>query len=638
MLALAPQCCCGGPGVMRASGAFLFMNHVDELQSGEGGWTYCLKRWPCWASPWAWNGCNGGKPLTFYDEANGHQWFLNGSSLGHLPRTNEFVIGSMLISRELHNDYGDFDALPAIVTGRIDDCQYVLPLDPPPTYSGGNLTPRTLLTVGQSFEVLDSFLASAAPDPANGYGGFSGVDAEFIYGFFHWDTYDADGDRTAHFQAFKLPHGSTTRTDLHAFTKTIPGIVTPNAFDGVPHTMNVQDSHCYNTRSWYDGDFRPRLRVFKDGGQVAEMRLGITLDGDDWAVGEVAGQMIALQSTLRAVIVEDGKDAADNLVRMIAKFPSGDDPDTEIELVPISLGYDYHKRALCIIWGSYVIRILFPELVPTYATYHSAPITPGNILANPHVRVYELFPLGSLPGDGHSGPSGGYLGTGVNQSAGWCHIIPGRMPRPLKVVAGHIVDPPPPPPPTPNCDGLTECAALPPLSLSLREFDDFEVPATFSPFSGKFHWLLTNLEAGYLLHYQPGTNFDFAIDLAIPGDYSAPGRLVQRWEDANPDYRLEHYVHRIRAHVVCADGAVAFDRIDFYLQEFLDLTGATELQPNASGILWQVINPLHSRAGRSLTCATTPFTSQFSYDHPLHNVNNDGPRDFWANGILGPIE
>lgn len=627
-LALAPQCCCGGPGIVRGFdwSAYLFTNHQYDWVAipGGGGWYPQLKRWPCWATradyefaTTAYNGIAPAKPPTLYDAAHGY--WIEGS-LGYLPKTNELVKGTTLTAFGV--THGADDAKPAVAAGRCDDCVYLGGF-PTTAYPGGNLKARTLLTVGQA---IDAYLALGLP--VEGNAAFVGADETNIFCRVKWTTYSG-ADRTDHFRVFTIAHGGGAPTTLYQVDEAFGANWNP------PDGMNVQDGQTYFSRN---GD--ASVKFYKNNNQFAEMTGG---SGPGWAIAEVAGQKLALGPPVapdfggQLCIVEDGADVATNAVR----FATIDDLGPA-ELIPLSIGYDYQRRAVVIAWG-YPAGGFGQLQFALYSTYHNEPLEPGNILGQHGVTAYELFPAGAMPEDQFFGDSGfggthGHGGFGLSgaQSYRWHHVLSGRMPTPLVIEAGHIVNPPQPPPP-PDCSGLTECASLPPLSLTLRELDNFDMPTAFSPFDGKYRWLLKNLEqSGYLLPFIG--NYQFRIDLVTPNNYAAPGILIQQWEDVDPDYRLEHYVYAIELAIACVDGAVAFYYINFWLQEFLTLTGDSELTPSANNILWQVVNPVHSLAGRALTCATTPFRSEFSYDDPLHNVNNDGPRFFSANGIIGAIE
>lgn len=148
----------------------------------------------------------------------------------------------------------------------------------------------------------------------------------------------------------------------------------------------------------------------------------------------------------------------------------------------------------------------------------------------------------------------------------------------------------PPPPATNICAHMIDCPSDPPLLVAMSYFENFDEPeAAGGSFSGTCHWMMENLNRGYVLPYTGGGTYEFEEDLvASIGDHDDPGIPLSTLTPDDTDYDLERYVHKVLIRIVCVDGEAYIDYVNFYFQEFIKTPGDPGVwTANGDNILWQ---------------------------------------------------
>lgn len=571
-------CCCRGPGYTRLFAGFDLsagfisvggarpINPTDILD--EDGNT---KRWPCWAVAWhdpltidPYNGEPAGGPLkaTIADSDYPHV-------VHHLvfnTKTQELINGST----------GAF-ALDLIRNCRLSD-----PAEVSGGGSGGGAAPNTELV-----SAIDgaAIIADALPSGAwtLKIGSFSGATNDRLYGFNYYSTSTLTGD--SHFKAWSVNYSGGDYTEEFVIDNDGSG-------SRIPVTMNVVDGEifCVNTNG--DGD----VEIYQNGSIVATMGGLDVLFHNDRGMGAVAtisGQLIAclgqhefeapVSPMAKLCVVDDGEDVDDRLVTFVAI-----EDESDVAYYPRSMGWDPKLKCPVVVWDK-------AGNGGGYMTYITKPIEPGNIIEQDGVKIYANFPSVGYCGDTIGSQfSDVYLLLYQPSPLLWGVVIPGRMPRPLKVTAG-VIEQPPPPTPEPTCDGLEECPEIPGATLAISlppDYTDLVASDIAFPYGEILvEYFPSAISDVFNLLYVASSFYNFHLPLVptdmggapITADYSQPGRLIVRKTATDtityPHTWQEFYAYEIYSNTSCTDGQVTMTAIGWTCQLFEKLAGDDPLDP-----------------------------------------------------------
>lgn len=608
MLALNPQCCCGGPGITRAadafggpSGCFRFINATDDLDGGN------TRRWPCWCVPYygtipEFSGGSGDFPRVVSNETFNGSWFT-ASTLGFNDNINAVIYASILSSYVLPYTYFTSDGeQPAVIAAKLNTCA----LYPGYHVTGGGLSEFDILVNAEDSRAILLASIPAGTWDIGTWATWGGTTATRLYGSSRWA---ASGE--AHFKVWSTLYDGSDYQEHFTIDKF------DEEFGDAPYTMNVCAGVVFSVAS--DG-------AYEDGSLLG----GMTGLGSTGAVGKRPGSLQRLILSAAGLTVFE---ASGNVTTNAVRFVILDDDDEEVEYSPLNIAYDERVKALAVSWGLAGgfggIGFELP-----YTTYITKDIVPGNIIGQDGVHVYANYPSGRCEDD----PNSFFGGGGVWDLAWhtpnqWAVVISGKLPRPTLIVGGHVEPPPPPPPPPPNCDGLTECAEIPDCTLSIFDVDDYTEIISDGSFFGEFdgctaHWEGSNLDGSYTIPYFTGS-YAFRIDLAtVDGgdpeatDLRANGIRIRYDTDVpgHPGRYREFWVYAIQVALTCTDGEVTIDYIEFdYAMLFgddIEHLITTDDFPVLGDIALSTPGspPDPILNGRSFPCGVSQVIAQFTYD------------------------
>lgn len=578
-LALAPQCCCEYAGITRVFGAAYTMRLINVSQDTTGGVT--LKHWPCWEAIRGDYDGFAGWPSPVLKPAN--EW---GHVMGLDTVNGRLICGA---------NWG-FSAWPksSIVAVRIRECVVL----PGTNYDSGGWSPYDeLVGEAEADAIYESTFPGGSGAWVNHWATYSCASDTRLYGFSRYDNADDE----AHFLAWSTDYTGgdyIEHFDLSGANRFL-----------VPYTMNVCDDDIYCV-AYHDAGDSTALRIYKNGTTLADM-VGL-VDVTCTSIAKRSGSEQYLMccnyngpigGDKRGLwIVADGENLDDQEI-----YFAPQEEGSPVIYPPHAITYDKRRDAIAVVWGELTT---FGHLLDKmgWTTYIYDDLSIGQILEQPKTFVYANFPAGY-------GIGGDIIWSGSNpfpSAMSWATPIPGKLPNPITIEAGEIIDDPPPPPDGPTCDGLTECEDVPNLDGGFAEFVDYtQTPGTIGDPYDVVHWFLSNLNMGFSLPYV-GSSYVFTLEyVAALNDYGDPGILIfQSESDSGDDFNREGYLTKVEIYVTCTDGLVEVNYVIFYFQIFQDPTGS---QIPLGETWFQAYPADQSGPGYAYDCRTSIFSARFYF-------------------------
>ncbi len=601
-LVLAPQCCCGRPGFLRDSATYAFaFVHPSELdQFGR------LTQWAQWMVPWY------AETLPGYDY-HGEQ---HPSEIIQ-PTWGRHVMGydpgrERIIYATTANDlyYGSLGGVAAVPLGEM-----LL----------GTAPPVTLIGDAAGLAILEGTKPSGG-STSYAVARWSAYSADRLYGFTRWTDYAAG---TTVFKAWSTALGGDDYQVAFEIVESSSGAA-------APVSMTVIDGQIHACRALNNN---AGTEILANGAAVATIPGGGAFLNDA-AIVDLAGQLFALGHespfVFRAVfLLEDGIPAIARRLQFVAI-----EDGYEVEYAPTGMGWDVREQAIVASWAQR--NVWSPGQSARYVTYIRQPLTPGNIVGQTGVDIYNTF------------QSGGDVREWPHSPRGWGVVISGKLPQPLEVIAGVIEPPPPPPPPQPTCDPIADCETPMVLGAALSELADVAEGPGVDEYGNAYAcktWLYANFLRGFEFHQVSelggecagyvGGPYNFWADTGLANNYNDPGILLLHYDFDNPAVKREFYVYGIGLAGWCSEGKFQISNMAILVQEFN--------QPSPSGGQWPpaaatykfcitpgiYIDDLSSSGATLSPCSSNIFRARFSFDTWF--AGTIGPRWFLFTGNIGAI-
>lgn len=631
-------CCCGGPGVVKCrthaigfAGAFpqgAFgsgvqpVNRQYDLLTDTGP----LKHWPCWSVP-------------FHDPPSVYTGSTAIGPLKALVAESDNVPAEnyLYFNTERHSLINARGSTNVRELQLVRECRLAISTEVVNFVfqNGGGASPNVeLISAVDGAAIIDG---ASTGSPVFKYGAFAGATNERLYGF-SFANYSYYGPATGNykFKAWSVAYDGTDFVDEFELSGD-SGSGDPLS----PVCMNVVDGDiwCISRQGVAPGD----LLIYRNGSLHATMDRPT---GDIFplshnavtAIGAgrqafVAWNVLDFGNTLRLSIVADGEALDDMRVRLITYLADAED---DIEFFPQTVSWDPDKKCAVVVWGN-----------PTwggYISYITKEIEPGNIVGQDGVLFYGAFAsVGYDPGS-HLAAAFSLtdLDYTYSNAKSWGVVIPGRMPQPLEVVEGNIVDPPPPPPEK-TCDGLTECDNIAGAEFNLVLPDNYTSIIDFDagfPFGELLaEWFPQSLSQAFDLFHVDGSTYTFELSLVevdeegdpITGDYDDAGLIIARktvTDDITfPHTFREYWAYRIRARCTCSSGVVTILDVQWDVQIFdkyyTDDPGDPPTFIGAGGTVVPYTDPDNRINGEVLPCASTQMSAQLLFTSMLDGAPGD---------------
>ena len=633
-LALAPQCCCGVPGIWRwgPSNAFIDPAYADQFG--------------CYSSP--------------------DDWMVNTLYYGYenCARYGYFGEHSLSLAPLLgYDSYGDRLYFQAPIGGSY-----------PPRYassSGGiqylplgriadrNFTAKVAIS---DFDA-DAILARCRQEAGNDtFGDVLVKWCEYsngrLYGFVNW--WDTVGH--THFKAW------STRTDGTDYIEhfTLIGDYRGSGSGGWPvsydRDMTVANGHCYMW-SIQGSDTGAKYRLYRDGSLISTMHpesvyLGtLTMWATPVATLEVDGQCISLvaysdyqYSFPAIVLVEQGTYFNSQVLRCVvgeSGLTPPYDPNTPWGMWPTRIGWDERRESVVIEWSSTwanAVGFNFPfdrynttgGGVPfggdgpyqTIVSYHKKKLVPGNIVGQDGVEFYPTLPFGAVQQG--------------NDPRTYGVVIPGKMPPTLDLTGPEIDPPPPPPPPKTPCNHVDDCQNVSGVAY-LTGSPDVTVAGGQDEFGTDLvstTWYYKNLYRAFTATKLPpgqgvplgvcaasgtGMEYDFwgNFTSGFDGRYDHPGILIRTMDYGDARIHSEMYLSDIILGVNCVSGDLTLAYMVVAVQEWFSNTANGDVWPPTSyPRFWNCLGVIPGRIVTKATagqfgCSSTTMVTVFSFTNLL---------------------
>lgn len=578
-LALAPQCCCGGPGIARVpyqgpavldqlSVTLRYVYPATDVYD-----TFYTHHWPCWAWPRLFGSGGIDTDYTGWQTLTNAIFSpLSGTILGYDYQKNWLIYTP-----------DNYTSVYALQVGACDTGE----------------SPVSTLIDGATGA---SILAGTVPGGATSidFNGWVGAVGGRIFG---QSRYTESG--TLKLKVWSVLYDGT---DYQVeFTIAESGGHFP------PACVTTQTDHLITQMSM--GGSPPDIRIYDNGSLVdTYSHAGVTgADGYVDSTLKFGSQYLSLFTSGKLLLIESG--TAD-LVQFVAS-----EGGIDVDYTPKAMAYDPTKRAIVITWRDET------GYGPGYTTYSYKPLSAGNIIDQDGTRIYANW----YAGQGFSAPGASFwvrspLPAGV--------AIPGKLPQALTVTAG-VIEPPPPDPPKPvDCTDLTDCAYeynLKALVWFTKFVDSLGWGPIVSTYGSNFYvdFLHERLNAYYGFRLAENTDpwgggyvsttnpYWFYCPLGEDGNYADPGILFTDFSYVDPNWRREDYIYGIYLKVTCSGDELTIDEIHFLFHGFLgDITNSTpgwdwpqvfgsdSISPTLDGSAKGSATPCH---GNTFAAFTYPF-------------------------------